>query len=123
MSYYHRSAHDLSAVFEQPESFQSWLAENGSHFDVIIFETPPVLVDPQALVIARSAHVVLFAMRWKTTPKATSKSALEQLSEFSGPAIAGVLTKVDIKRHHHSGHRDSLYFYSRHIKQPLSPVT
>ncbi len=120
ISYYHRSTHDLSTVFEHPDQFQSWLTENGSRFDVIIFEAPPLMLDAQALVVARSADLVLFAMGWKSSLRATSKAAVAQLTLKSAPRVIGVLMNVDLRRHRRSGHKDSLYFYSRHFNRPLS---
>ncbi|MEX6505847.1 GumC family protein [Jiella sp. M17.18] len=122
ISYYHRSTHDLSEVLDGPDRLQGWIDENGAHFDVVIFEAPPVMLDAQAMMIAQAANLILLSVRWNATSRSTVKVALSQLAAGSGqgPDVAAVLTHVDMKRHRRLGRKDSLYFYGRHADRAIA---
>ena len=112
VSYYHRTTKDLSTLYDTPDRFRMWLEEHASSFDIVIVETPATLQDAQALMIAQQANFVLFAARWQSTPRATILAALAQFQP--GTRMGGVLTMVDLKRHHRGGYKDSLHFYNRY---------
>lgn len=123
VTFFQRSSRDLADLFDQPEHLHRWIDENSSQFDVVILEAPAVMTDAQALIMARFAHLVLFAVQWNATPRKTAHAALSQILTSTSPEAVAVLTRVDMKRHRKLGLKDSLYFYDRYLdRQSASAV-
>ena len=115
VTYYHRSTGSLSNLIDDPDRFRVWLKKSVQDFDTIIVEAPAVLIDPYAMIVARAANMVLFAVRWNSTPRQAAREALGQiLPACERSDVHAVLTEVDLKRHDRLGLRDSLYFYRRY---------
>ncbi|WP_131195057.1 GumC family protein [Lichenihabitans psoromatis] len=122
VSLYHRTSDDLSAIVGCRDRLQPWIDKVGSHFDVMIVEAPAILSDPEALLIARSANLVLFAVQWRSTPRQAAASAFQQLTPAPGQSAMVVLTDVDLAAHRHLGKRDQLYFAGRYAARNSAPA-
>ena len=67
-------------------------------YDLIIIDSPPVLVGPEAWALALLADTTLLFVRWAHTPCKAVLMAYRTLSE-AGASVSGVvLTMVDVKR-------------------------
>lgn len=66
-------------------------------FDVVIIDSPPVLVVPDARILAQVADTVLFTVRWNHTTRAQLDEAMRQF-ETSGQKVSGlILSQVNPK--------------------------
>ncbi len=72
------------------KKFQSLMAEARSKYDVIIIDTAPVLVVPDARILAEHADVVLLSVRWDKTSRAQVEEALRVMHN-SGLKISGLI--------------------------------
>ena len=80
-------------------------------YDLIIMDSPPVLVVSDARILSRLADRTVFIVRWGETKRETVKLALKQLVE-SGADVAGiVLSMVNIRKNAQYGYADSSYYY------------
>uniref|UniRef100_UPI0038BCA2CB tyrosine-protein kinase family protein n=1 Tax=Acidimangrovimonas sediminis TaxID=2056283 RepID=UPI0038BCA2CB len=66
-------------------------------YDIVVIDTPPVLVVPDARVIAQLADAVLFVVRWDSTLKAQVSEGLKML-ELGNARVAGLaLNQISAK--------------------------
>ncbi|UWQ04619.1 polysaccharide biosynthesis tyrosine autokinase [Aliiroseovarius crassostreae] len=80
------------------QKFRDFLELARGTYDHIIIDTPPVLVVPDARVIAPSVDLILFTVRWDQTPKEQIKDALRMLSSVGQPVGGLVLNQIDGKK-------------------------
>ena len=88
------------------EPFLDFLTEARKNFDAIIIDTPPILVVPDARIIAEQADAVLFTVYWDKTTKPQVEESL-RLFHTSGQRITGlVLSQISprgMKRYGYGG--------------------
>lgn len=77
------------------DRFKRLLTEARDSYDIIIVDTPPVLVVPDARVVAQSADGVLFAVHWDKTSRSQVKDALRMFTSVNAPISGLVLNQVD----------------------------
>ncbi len=111
---FHRPSGDLAEILASSDRFKPWIAEAKMQFDVVIVEAPAVLADVEGVMMARSADLVLFAIRWRSTPKQAAVAAFRQLIPAPGQQALVVITEVDMREHRKLGNRDNLYFARRY---------
>ncbi|PTQ66233.1 GumC family protein [Celeribacter persicus] len=79
------------------ERFAEFLEAARSSYDMIIIDTPPVLVVPDARVVAQHADLVLFTVHWDKTTKIQVRNALHMF-EIVGVKVSGlILNQIDPK--------------------------
>ncbi|MCA0044267.1 GumC family protein [Celeribacter litoreus] len=79
------------------QSFSEFLEEARSLYDFIIIDTPPVLVVPDARVVAQHVDALLFTVRWDKTSRAQVRDSL-RMFETVGVTVDGlVLNQIDPK--------------------------
>ncbi|MGE3906297.1 MAG: GumC family protein [Reyranellaceae bacterium] len=79
------------------ERFRTILHELGERYDMILLDTPPVLIGSEVLSIARMVDKVAFVTRWGSTPRQVSIEALKQLLEAGADVAGTVLSRVDAR--------------------------
>lgn len=78
-------------------AFSKLIAEVREKYDTIIIDTPPVLVVPDARIVAQHVDAMLFVVAWDRTPKSQVTAALHMF-EASGQKISGlVLNQINPK--------------------------
>lgn len=78
--------------------FKNLIETAREKFDVVIIDTPPVLVVPDARIIGQSADAVLFTVRWDMTSKTQIDEGL-RMFHSSGQRITGfVLSQINTRR-------------------------
>lgn len=88
---------DFGADVFASESFKDLMAQAGAAYDTIIIDTPPVLVVPDARIIAEQADAVIFTVFWDKTSKAQVEESV-RLFHNSGQRITGlVLSQISAK--------------------------
>ncbi len=83
-------------VFASP-AFHDVIHALRRRFDVILIDSPPVLVVPDARILAQAADTVLFTVRWNHTTRAQLDEAM-RLFETAGQRVSGlILSQIDPK--------------------------
>lgn len=75
------------------------IGEARARYDVIIMDTPPILVMPDAAIAARSVDHCLFFIRWGGTAREYVANALRLSALYKVPVSGIVLSHVNIRRH------------------------
>ncbi|NKB28860.1 MAG: polysaccharide biosynthesis tyrosine autokinase [Rhodobacteraceae bacterium] len=93
------------------EAFDRLIAWARGAFDVVIIDTPPVLVVPDARVIAARCDTLLYVVRWDRTSPAQVLDGLRQLETPDRRCDGLILARVDPKRMRALGlaHRNGTY--------------
>jgi succinoglycan biosynthesis transport protein ExoP len=81
------------------------------NYDLVLLDTPPVLVGAEVLALSRIADKVVFAIRWGKTRRETALDALRQLVGAQADVAGIVLSRVDAKlyREYAYGHLNYQY--------------
>ena len=110
-----QSAANAADIFSS-ESFKRLLSAARNKYDLIIIDTPPVLVVPDARIIAQQADALLFVVRWDSTSKPQVAEALRMFDSI-GQAISGiVLNQINprgMKRYGYGGKYGAYSTYGR----------
>lgn len=86
-----------------------------THFDLIIFDTPPVMVVADALALAQQIDKTIFTIRWNRTPRKVVTAALLQLERVAENNVTGiVLQRVNLKQHGSYGGSGYYYHYGKY---------
>ena len=70
----------------------------GEAFDIVIVDTPPVMLAADALAVAPLSGAVLYAVHWKKTPKEAVRSGFLRLDDANARVLGVMLTRVDVGR-------------------------
>ncbi|SMH54533.1 polysaccharide biosynthesis tyrosine autokinase [Maritimibacter sp. HL-12] len=91
-----QSTTNAADVFSS-ERFSTFMQDLRHKYDVIIIDTPPVLLVPDSRIIAQEADAVLFTVKWDATSRAQVREVVRQFA-LSGITITGaVLNQIDPK--------------------------
>ncbi len=77
--------------------FKDFLQEMRTKFDMVILDTPPVLVVSDARVIAPLVDATLFVARWNSTSVRNVRDGLRSLEDIRAKATGLVLSQVSLK--------------------------
>lgn len=69
------------------------------HYDLVLIDTPPVLVGAEILHLSRLVDKAIYVVRWGHTPRDIALKGLRQLSSIGAPVVGTVLSQVDTKRY------------------------
>lgn len=79
------------------ERFETFLQEMRSHYDLIVIDTPPVLVVPDSRVIGQFVDAIIYTVKWDETQKSQVTAGLAMF-ESVGLKVTGLtLGQVDAK--------------------------
>jgi len=85
-------------AFSRSPRLPALLCQLRSEFDLILIDTPPLLVASDARALCGLADAAVLVARWGRTPAALARHTQQQIQE-TGTALAGVvLTRVDMAR-------------------------
>jgi polysaccharide biosynthesis transport protein len=87
------------------------IARASRQFDLIIFDTPPVLSVPDALVLLPKIDQSVFCVRWEKTPRESVNRALREIVETGARLPGTVLTHVDLNIQRMVYGQDYTYYY------------
>jgi len=83
-------------------------------YDLVILDTPPLLVISDSLVLVRNVDKTVFVVRWEKTKRQSALLGLKQVVE-AGADLAGIiLTQVDVRKHAQYDYSDSGYYHYHH---------
>jgi len=104
-----------SDVFSGP-AMEALIEDLKRRFDLVILDTPPILIVADTRVLARMADATVLLARWRRTPQQAVKAALRQLDN-SGSRLVGVaLSLVDMRQQARYAYGDPAYYYGQHRK-------
>ncbi len=83
-------------------------------YDLIIFDSPPLMAVSDAKILAAQADQVLYAIRYKKTSASVVKHALKGLQSLIDVPVAGIITQVDVKKHARYGYGDTAQYYGKY---------
>ncbi|MGJ8543884.1 MAG: polysaccharide biosynthesis tyrosine autokinase [Sulfitobacter sp.] len=87
------------------EAFKALIQDARTQYDAVIIDTPPILVVPDARIIAQQADAIIFSVHWDKTGKQQVEDSL-RLFHNSGQRITGlVLSQISAKRMRRYGGR------------------
>lgn len=106
-----QSATNAADVFSSAR-FNTFMEEMRARYDIILIDTPPVLLVPDARIIAHVSDAILFSVNWDKTSRAQVREAVRQF-EIAGRAITGlVLGQIDPKGMKRYGYGDRYGAYA-----------
>ncbi len=74
--------------------FEKW----NSHYDLVLVDTPPVMVAFDAALLADQSDFVIYVVEWDKTPRRAVEAGIEHLRSFDLNVGGVVLTKVNLDR-------------------------
>ena len=78
--------------------FSELLHEARENYDVVIIDTPPVLVVPDARTIAQQADAMVFSVKWDATSKDQILEALRMFTSVNARPSGLVLNQINRRR-------------------------
>jgi Mrp family chromosome partitioning ATPase len=90
------------------------LATVRADYDLVLLDAPPVQAMTEARVVAAIADATLLCVRWRSTPRAVLRHALDLLEEAHAHVAGTVLTRVDPRAHVRSGYADAEVYHRRY---------
>lgn len=98
-----KSKTNAADIFSSAQ-FERLLRAARKSYDLILIDTPPVLVVPDARVIGPQADAILYSVHWDKTPRRQVAAGLRSF-ETVGLTVTGlVLSKVNTRRQKAYGH-------------------
>ncbi|HUS98172.1 MAG TPA: polysaccharide biosynthesis tyrosine autokinase [Hyphomicrobiaceae bacterium] len=82
----------------QSKQFENFLAMARKRYDLVVFDTPPVLAVPDARVLSQYADAVIYVVRWNSTNRRMIQSGLALLRQVNVRVSGLALTRIDAKR-------------------------
>lgn len=79
------------------EKFRSMLKELRTRYDIIIIDTPPVLIVPDARIISKLADAVLFTVKWDTTTQAQVEESMRLFRDANQKVTGMILSQISAK--------------------------
>jgi Mrp family chromosome partitioning ATPase len=64
-------------------------------YDHVVVDSGPVLGLSDAKIVSRLVDATILAVRWRSTPLATVRAAVDELREASAPLLGAVITQVN----------------------------
>ena len=105
-----------AADFFSSDRFQATLDQLRSTYDVILIDTPPVLVVPDARLIAQYADAVLYVVRWGSTLRKVVRQGLAAMASVNVKVTGLVLSQIDTSKAERYGEYFAVYgkkYYNR----------
>jgi capsular exopolysaccharide synthesis family protein len=79
-------------------AFGSLIERLSERFDMIVIDSPPVMLVPDAMAMARFVDSTLFAIKWNSTPADVATVAINRLEQYGAAVTGVVLTRTNIRR-------------------------
>ena len=89
------------------------LTEARNHYDVIIIETPSVMLFADCVCFGRFADLSLLVVNWKETPRATVVEAIRHMRDNRLRVDGIVLAEVDLREYASYAAHDRTYYLSK----------
>jgi len=98
------------------ERMQRLLERLKRAYDLVVFDTPPVLAVSDALVLLGRVDKTVFLVRWGSTRREAVTAAIRMLIDAHADLAGLVLTQVDTRRHSGYSYGGYKYYYGAYQK-------
>ena len=103
-----------SCPSDPPQLFRSsrmaeLVAELRQHYDLLIIDSPPVLVVSDACVLSRFVDRTVIVIRWGSTDRVAIGKCIKNLRDAGADVAGVVLSMVNVKKYASYGYADSGY--------------
>lgn len=98
------------------DSFARLLSELRDTYDVIVIDTPPVLLVPDARVIAQHADAILFVIRWNWTTIGQVRDGLRMFESVNRKVSGLVLSQINTRQVRKYGDSDIYGLYAPYAR-------
>jgi len=86
-----------------------------SQYDFVIFDSPPLQVNTDAVPLSKHVDKSLFVIRWNKTSKKKASSAIQKLQAGNVELAGIVLEQVNMQRYGNIAYSDYGYIYNQRI--------
>lgn len=93
-------------------AFARFLQQARELYDIVLIDTPPILVVPDARIIAQHVDSVVFIVRWDRTPEEQVRDALHMLETVNARISGMILSQVDPRGMRRYGYGDRYGAYA-----------
>jgi capsular exopolysaccharide synthesis family protein len=107
-----KAPHDVPSLLASPR-MDALLETLSGRYDVIVIDSPPVMVAADARVLSTKVDGTILVVRWASTPRDVVNAALRQLHAAGGRFTGTLLNMVDLKKYAPYGYGDSGYYHER----------
>lgn len=97
------------------QGFATLVGQLSRAYDLVILDTPPVLVVTDPRIVGRLADAIVYAVRWDFTPRGAVQEGLREMRSVSAPLAGIVLTMVDSERVASYAYESYGYYRSRYM--------
>jgi capsular exopolysaccharide synthesis family protein len=104
---------DALSLFLSP-ALPVLLDEVRGRYEVVLLDVPPAFALAEARILARLADAALLCVRWGKTPSRVVLAAIVMLREAQVNLVGAALTRVNARRHRHSGFADAEMYQARY---------
>ncbi len=80
------------------KKFQDLVEDLAKTYDLVILDTPPVLVVSDARIVSKVADAVLYVVKWDSTIHGVVREGVSELRSIGAPLIGIAMTMVDESR-------------------------
>nr|WP_272210100.1 tyrosine-protein kinase domain-containing protein [Marinicella sp. W31]MDC2875963.1 polysaccharide biosynthesis tyrosine autokinase [Marinicella sp. W31] len=77
--------------------FKAFIEETRARYDIIIIDTPPVLIVPDSRIIAQECDATLFVVKWDSTSRHQVEEAMGMFDNVKNRLSGAVLNQIDPK--------------------------
>lgn len=101
------------------DRFQEFMDYVRKAYDVVIIDTPPVLVVPDARVIGQSADAIIYSVKWDKTAKAQVDEGIRQFATAKLRITGFALSQIDpvgMKKYGYGGKYSAYGAYAKYGK-------
>ena len=98
------------------ETFKTFIQEMRQQYDFIIIDTPPILVVPDARIIAENADAIVFTVKWDSTSQSLVDESMRMFHNSNQRITGLVLNQIDergMKRYGYGAGSGSYAAYGR----------
>lgn len=90
--------------------FENLILELRKWYDLIILDTPPVLIVADAQILSMRVDAIAYSVAWKATPRGAVMDGLQQLAASGGPQPKMVMTLIDEAKASRYGAKGKSYY-------------
>ena len=104
----------------QTERFKQILAEIEANYDRILFDSPPVGVVSDALVLSSMVNGVLLVLKAFHTDRRMSQHSVKVLRDVKANVLGGVLNNIDFEKRSYGSSQGYSYGYGKYYGEAPS---
>jgi protein-tyrosine kinase len=92
-----RSAHEGFQDLLTPQRLETILRQSEAAFELVLFDTPPVISVADALNVAAACDGVILVVRAGSVPFSVLRRAISQIGDVKGRVLGVLLNRVDLR--------------------------